>query len=114
MRRSARRSQHAHILNDMLDESSDIVGEEEVGGGRDEYSIAVGGMNAASASVAGDTYCVPKNWPYGRLDTDLSGGMAPASNQAPPLSFDRRRIVNTNAVDGFGRPGHIKELDCRL
>ena len=42
-RRSASRSQHAQILNDMLGEYRDVVGEEEVGGGRDEDSTSIGG-----------------------------------------------------------------------
>ena len=68
----------------MLDESRDIVGEEEVSGGRDEDSTAVGGRNGATAGVAGAILCVPNDWPYGRLDTESSGGMAPASPQSPP------------------------------
>ena len=40
--------------------------------------------------------------------------MAPASPQAPPPSFDRRRIGTTIAVEGVGSPGRIKELDCRF
>ena len=73
----------------MLGESCDIVGEEDVGGGRDEDLTAVGGRNAATAGVAGATFFVPNDWLYGRLDTVLSGGMAPASPQAPIPSFDK-------------------------
>ena len=50
----------------MLDESRDIVGEEEVGGGRDEDSTAVGGRNVATAGVLGATSCIPNYLPYGR------------------------------------------------
>ena len=82
-----------------------------MGGGRDEDSTAIGGKNAATAGVAGATSCVPNDWPYGRLDTESSGRMAPASPQAPPPSFDRRRIGNAIAV---GSPGRVEELDCRF
>ena len=95
----------------MLDEYRDIVGEEEVRGGRDEDSTAVGGRNAATSGVAGATSCVPKIFPYGWLDTYLSGGMAPASHQAPLLSFFRQRIGNAISVDDIGIPGQEKELD---
>ena len=61
----------------MLNESCDIVGEENVGGGKDKDSKAVGESNAATDGVAGATSCVPNNWTYGRLETYLSGGMAP-------------------------------------
>ena len=40
--------------------------------------------------------------------------MAPASSQAPPSSFDRRRIGNAILLDGVGSPGHVKKLDCRF
>ena len=40
--------------------------------------------------------------------------MAPAYPQAPPPSFERRRIGNAIAVDGFGSPGSVKEIDCRF
>ena len=63
-----------------------------MGGGRDEDSTAIGEKNAATAGVDGATSCVPNDWPYGRLDTEPSRGMAPAFPQAPPPSFDRRRI----------------------
>ena len=95
----------------MIKKSYDIVGEEKVGGGRYEYSTAVGGRNAATSGVVGVTSFVPNYWPYGRLDTELSGGMAPASSQAQPPSFDRRRIGNSVAVDGVGSPGRVEELD---
>ena len=85
-----------------------------MGGGRDEDSAAVGGRNAATAGVSGATSCVPNYWPHGRLDTESSGGIAPASPQAPPPSFDRRSIGNTIAVDGVGRPGRVEELDRRF
>ena len=85
-----------------------------MGGGRDEDSTAIGGKNAATAGVAGATSCVPNDWPYDRLDTESSGGMAPASRQAPPLPFHRQRIGNAIAVDGVGIPGHVEELDCRF
>ena len=42
----------------MLDKSRDIVGEEEVGGRRDEDSTALGERNADTAGVAGATLCV--------------------------------------------------------
>ena len=73
----------------MLGKSRNIIGEEEVGGGRDEDLTAIGGENAATAGVDGATSCVPNDWLYRRLDTDLSGGMAHVSPQAPPPSFDR-------------------------
>ena len=98
----------------MLGKSHNLVGEEEVGGGRDEYSTAVGGRNAATAGVAGATLCVPNDFLYGRLDTELSRGMVPESPQAHPPSFERQRIGNTIAVDGVGSPGRFKELDCRF
>ena len=98
----------------MLGKSRDVLGEEEVGGGRDEDSTAIGGKNAVTASVAGANSCIPNDWPYGRLDTESSGGMAPASPQPPPPSFDSRRIGNAIAVDGVGSPGRVKELDCRF
>ena len=52
----------------MIDESRDIVGEEEVGGGGEEYSTAIGGRNAATSRDAGATLCAPNNRLYGRLD----------------------------------------------
>ena len=85
-----------------------------MGEGRDEDSTAVGGRNAATAGVAGATLFFPNYWPYGRLDTEFSGGMAPAYPQAPPLSFERRRIGNAISVDGVGSPGSVKEIDCRF
>ena len=45
----------------MMDKYRDILGEEEVGGGRDEDSTAVGGRNTATAGVAGATSCVPND-----------------------------------------------------
>ena len=68
----------------MLDKYRNIAGEEEVGGGRDEDSTAVGGRTVATAGVYGATSYVPNDWPYGLLDTESSGGMAPESHQAPP------------------------------
>ena len=62
----------------MLEKSHDIVSEEDMGGGRDEYLTAVGGRNADISDVAGATSCVPKYFPYGRFDTESSGGMSPA------------------------------------
>ena len=47
-----------------------MVGEEEVGGGRDEYSTSIGVRNAATAGVSGATLCVPNDWPYGQLGTE--------------------------------------------
>ena len=85
-----------------------------MGGGRDEDSAAVGGSNAATAGVASATPCVPNDWPYGRLDTESSGGMAPASPQAPPTSFDKQRIGNVISVDGVGNTGRVKKLFCRF
>ena len=75
------------------------VGEEKVGGGRDEDSTAIGGKNSATDGVDGSTLCLPIGWTYGRLDTESSGGMAPASPQAPPPSFDKR-IIGKN-VEGL-------------
>ena len=40
--------------------------------------------------------------------------MEPSSPQAPPASFDRRRIGNAIAVYGVGSPGRIEELDFRF
>ena len=71
----------------MLGKSHDIVGEEEVGGGRDDYLTAVGGKNADTAGVAGATSCVYNYCLYGPLDIESSGGMAPAYPQAPSTSF---------------------------
>ena len=73
----------------MLGESCDIVGDEYVGGGRGEDSTALGGRNAVTAGVDGATLFIPNYWPYVRLNTELSGGMAPASPQVPIPSFDR-------------------------
>ena len=98
----------------MLGESRDVVGEEVVGGGRDEDSTSIGGKNAATAGVSSATSCVPNDWTYGRLDTELSGGMVTEYPQAPPPSFDIRRIGNAIAVDGVGIPACIKELDCQF
>ena len=42
----------------MLNELRGIVGEEEVGGGRDDDSAAVGERNADTAGVAGVTLCI--------------------------------------------------------
>ena len=97
-----------------MGEYPDVVGEEEVGGKRDEYSAAIGRRNAATAGVAGATSCVPNNWPYGRLDTYSSGGMTPASPQATPTCFDRRRTGNDISVNGVGSPGRVEELYCRF
>ena len=105
--------QHAHILNSMLDEYHNIVGEEEVGGERDEDSTAVGGRNAATAGVSNAPLCVHNYWTYGRVDTELSGVMAPASTHPTSLYFYRKRICNTISVDGIGSPGHVEELNCR-
>ena len=71
----------------MMGKSHDIVGEEEVGGGRDDYLTAVGEKNADTVGVASATSCVHNNCPYGWLDIDSSGGMAPAYPQAPSMSF---------------------------
>ena len=71
----------------MLDEYRDVAGEEEMGGGRDDYLTAVGEKNADTAGVAGATSCVHNDCPYGRLDIESSGGMAPAYPQAPSTSF---------------------------
>ena len=60
-RRSARQSQNAKSLNDMLVESRDVVGVVEVGGGRDEDSTDIRGKNAATAGVAGATLFVPND-----------------------------------------------------
>ena len=98
----------------MLDESHNIIGEEEVGERRYEDSTDVGGKNAATTGVAGATSCVRNNWPYGRLDKDSPGEMAPAYPQAPPLSFERQRIGNVIAIGGVVSPVRVKELDCRF
>ena len=71
----------------MLGKSHDIVGEEEVGGGRDDYLTAVGGKNADTAGVAGATSCVHNDCPYGRFNIKSSRGIAPASPQPPSTSF---------------------------
>ena len=67
-----------------------------------------------TADVAGATSCVPNYFLYGRLETESSGGMTRVFPQEPLLSFDRRRIGNAIAVEGFGSPGRIDELDCRF
>ena len=54
----------------MLGKSRDILGEEDVGWGRDEDSTAVGGRNAATAGVARAILFIPNDWPYGRLETE--------------------------------------------
>ena len=82
--------------------------------GRDEDSTAIGGKKADTAGVASTTSCVPNYWPYGRLYTDSSLGVAPASPQAPPSSFDRQRIGNAISVEGVGSPGNVEEIDCRF
>ena len=82
--------------------------------GRDEDSTAIGGKKAATASVASATSCVPNDWLYSRLYTDLSLGMAHASPQAPPSSFDIQKIGNAISVGGVGRPGNVEELDFRF
>ena len=58
----------------MLDKSRDIVGDVDVGGGRDEDSIVVGGRNTDTAGVYGVTLCVPNDWMYDQLDTDFQEG----------------------------------------
>ena len=98
----------------MSGKSRDIVGKEEVGGGRDDYLTVVGRRNADTAGVAGVTLCIPDNFLYGRVDTESSGGMAPASPQAPSPSFDRQMICNAIDVDGIGSPGCIKEIYFRF
>ena len=98
----------------MLGESRYVVREEEVGGGRDEDLKAIRGKNEATAGVSGATLCVPNDWLHGQLNTEFSGGMAPASPQAPPPSFDRQRIRNDIAVDGVGSPGRFEELYCQF
>ena len=98
----------------MLEKSHDIVSEEDMGGGRDEYLTAVGGRNAATAGVAGATSCVHNNCPYGWLDTEFSGEMTPESPQAAPPYFDIQSIGNTISADGVGSPRCIEELYCRF
>ena len=71
----------------MLGKPHNLVGEKEVGGGRDDYLTAVGGRNADTAGVAGATSCVPNNCLCGRLNIYSSGVMSPASPQAPSTSF---------------------------
>ena len=85
-----------------------------MGGGRDEDLTAVVHKNADTAGVAGATSCVPNNFLYGGLETESSGGMAPASPQAPLTSLDRRMIGNSITGDGFGSPSRIKELYFRF
>ena len=85
-----------------------------MGGGIDEYSTAVKVRNAANSGVASATLCVPNDCPYGRFDTESSGGTAPASTQAPPPSFDRQRIGNAIAIDGIGSPGRVEEREYRF
>ena len=58
-----------------------------MGGVRDEYSTAVGGRNAATASVAGNTLYITNYCLYGRFDIESSGGMENAFPQAPSPSF---------------------------
>ena len=82
-----------------------------MGGGRYYYSTSVGGRNTATADVSGATMCAPNDYPYGQLDTELSGRMAPASPQSPLPSFDRQSIGNGIAVDGIGSTGCVEELD---
>ena len=98
----------------MLDEYCNILGEEEVCEGKDEDFTSVGGRNADNYGVSCVTPCVPNNWMYGRLDTELLGGMVPTSPQAPPPPFDRQRTGNAIAVDGIVGPRRAKELDCRF
>ena len=85
-----------------------------MGGGRDDYLTVVGRRNADTAGVAGVTSCLSNNFLYGRLDTELLGGMAPSYPQAPSPSFDRRMICNAIDVDGIGSPGCIKEIYFRF
>ena len=85
-----------------------------MGGRRDENLIDIGGGDSAPAGVAGNTSCVPNDWPYGRLDTELSRGMDPASTQATPPSFDKQRIGNAIVFNGVGSPGRVEELDWRF
>ena len=98
----------------MLGKYRDIVGKEEVGGGRDEDLTAVVHKNSDTAGVAGATSYVPNDFLYERLDIESSGGMAPASLQAPLTSLDRRMIGNSITGDGFGSPSRIKELYFRF
>ena len=69
----------------MLGKSRNIVGKEEVCGGRDEDLTTVGHKNADTAGVAGATSCVPNDFLYGRLDIESSVGMETASTQDPSL-----------------------------
>ena len=85
-----------------------------MGGGVDEDFTAVVGMNVDTTGVVGTTLCVTNNFPYVRLDTESSGGMAPASTQAPPPSFDRKRIGNAISVDRIVSPSRVKGLGCRF
>ena len=98
----------------MLVKSRDIVGKEDVGGGRYEDLTNVGHKNADTAGVSGSTSCVPNNFLYGWLDIDTSGGMTPASPQAPSQFFEIQMIGNTIAVDGVGSPGCVKEIYFRF
>ena len=111
-RRSARKSQHSQSLNGMLEKSCEILGEEEVGGRIDEDFTALGGRNADTAGVSGAISCVPNICLCCQLNTELSGGMAPASPQAPSPYFDGRRIGTVIAFEGVGSPGRVKEIDC--
>ena len=114
MRRSACHSQHAQSLNNMPGEIPRRCRGGGGGWGRDEDSTAIGGKKAATASVASATSCVPNDWLYSRLYTDLSLGMAHASPQATLSSFDIRKIGNAISVYIVGSPKHVEELDCRF
>ena len=72
----------------MLEKSREILGEEEVGGRRDEDFTALGGRNADTAGVSGAISCVPNICLCCRLNTELSGGMAPASPKEYIPSID--------------------------
>ena len=98
----------------MMRKSRNVVGEEEVGGRRDEYSTSIVGKNEATSGVAGATSFVPNNWTCVQLDTESYGGMVPVSHQDPSSSFDRRRIGNSIAVNSVGNPSCVEDLYCQF
>ena len=76
-------------------------------GERYENLTGLEGRNEATAGVAGATLYVTNDCTYGQLDTESSGEMEPASSQAPPPPFVRKRIGNAIAVDNVGSPVRV-------
>ena len=97
-----------------MEKYHNILGEDDVEGERDKDSTVVGGRNTATVYVADATSCVPNNCLYGQLYTYSSGGMAPASPQAPPPSYDIQSIGHAISIDSINIPGRVKELYCRF